>query len=146
MDYQLYQKIQQTLIDTLDTAEWVSVKGKGANETDLRDTSAHSYRPGEAVNFENCVADVNIPVGEVFTSPVLFGTDGLLHVSQVYLEGLQFRDLKLEFKDGKIVSYSCGNFENEEENKKNILKIISCSIIQHFQWVNLQSERILRLM
>ena len=49
---------------------------------------------------ENCVADVNIPVGEVFTSPVLSGTDGLLHVSQVYLEGLQFRDLKLEFKDG----------------------------------------------
>ena len=28
LDYQLYQKIQQTLIDTLDTAEWVSVKGK----------------------------------------------------------------------------------------------------------------------
>ena len=27
LDYQLYQKIQQTLIDTLDTAEWVSVKG-----------------------------------------------------------------------------------------------------------------------
>ena len=56
----------------------------------------------------------------MFTSPVLSGTDGLLHVSQVYLEGLQFRDLKLEFKDGKIASYSCGNFENEEENKKYI--------------------------
>ena len=51
LDYQLYQKIQQTLIDTLDTAEWVSVKGKGANETDLKDTSAHSYRPDEAVQF-----------------------------------------------------------------------------------------------
>ena len=35
LDYQLYQKIQQTLIDTLDTTEWVSVKGKGKNETDL---------------------------------------------------------------------------------------------------------------
>ena len=56
----------------------------------------------------------------MFTSPVLSRTDGLLHVSQVYLEGLQFRDLKLEFKDGKITSYSCGNFENEEENKKYI--------------------------
>ena len=120
LDYQLYQKIQQTLIDTLDTAEWVSVKGKGANETDLRIHLHTLTDPAKQSNFENCVADVNIPVGEVFTSPVLSGTDGLLHVSQVYLEGLQFRDLKLEFKDGKIVSYSCGNFENEEENKKYI--------------------------
>ena len=120
LDYQLYQKIQQTLIDTLDTAEWVSVKGKGANETDLRIHLHTLTDPAKQSNFENCVADVNIPVGEVFTSPVLSGTDGLLHVSQVYLEGLQFRDLKLEFKDGKIASYSCGNFENEEENKKYI--------------------------
>ena len=120
LDYQLYQKIQQTLIDTLDTAEWVSVKGKGANETDLRIHLHTLTDPTKQSNFENCVADVNIPVGEVFTSPVLSGTDGLLHVSQVYLEGLQFRDLKLEFKDGKIASYSCGNFENEEENKKYI--------------------------
>ena len=120
LDYQLYQKIQQTLIDTLDTAEWVSVKGKGANETDLRIHLHTLTDPAKQSNFENCVADVNIPVGEVFTSPVLSGTDGLLHVSQVYLEGLQFRDLKLEFKDGKITSYSCGNFENEEENKKYI--------------------------
>ena len=120
LDYQLYQKIQQTLIDTLDTAEWVSVKGKGANETDLRIHLHTLTAPAKQSNFENCVADVNIPVGEVFTSPVLSGTDGLLHVSQVYLEGLQFRDLKLEFKDGKITSYSCGNFENKEENKKYI--------------------------
>ena len=34
-------------------------------------------------NFENCVSDVNIPLGEVFTSPVLTGTEGLLHVRNV---------------------------------------------------------------
>ena len=120
LDYQLYQKIQQTLIDTLDTAKWVSVKGKGENETDLMIHLHTLTDPAKQTNFENCVADVNIPVGEVFTSPVLLGTDGLLHVTKVYLEGLQFRDLKLEFKDGKIVSYSCSNFEAEEENKKYI--------------------------
>lgn len=43
--------------------------------------------PEKETNFENCVADVNIPVGEVFTSPVLSGTSGLLHVKKVYLEG-----------------------------------------------------------
>ena len=41
------------------------------------------------------MADVNIPLGEVFTSPVLAGTGGMLHVSKVYLNGLQFCDLKL---------------------------------------------------
>ena len=120
LDYQLYQKIQQTIIDTLDTCEWVAVKGKGNNETNLKIHLHTLSDPKKESNFENCVADVNIPVGEVFTSPVLAGTNGLLHVSKVYLEGLQFVDLKLEFKDGKIASYSCGNFETEEENKKYI--------------------------
>ena len=35
LDYKKYQKIQQTIIDTLDTCEWVEIKGKGENETDL---------------------------------------------------------------------------------------------------------------
>lgn len=61
-------------------------------------------------NFENCVADVNIPVGEVFTSPVLAGTEGLLHVSQVYIGDFQFKNFRMEFKDGKITNYSCDNF------------------------------------
>ena len=120
LDYQLYQKIQQTLIDTLDTTEWVSVKGKGKNETDLKIHLHTLTDPAKQSNFENCVADVNIPVGEVFTSPVLSGTNGLLHVSKVYLEGLQFLDLKIWFKDGRIASYSCRNFETEEENQKYI--------------------------
>lgn len=82
--------------------------------------------PEKETLFENCVADVNIPVGEVFTSPCLEGTEGVLHVSRVYLEGLQFRDLKLTFKEGRITDYTCGNFESEEENRKyiydNVLK------------------------
>ena len=46
-------------------------KGKGANETDLRIHLHTLTDPAKQSNFENCVADVNIPVGEVFTSPVL---------------------------------------------------------------------------
>ena len=52
-------------------------------------------------NFENCVADVNIPVGEVFTSPKLTGTNGKLHVTKVYLNELQYQNLELVFTDGK---------------------------------------------
>jgi leucyl aminopeptidase (aminopeptidase T) len=61
---------------------------------------------------------VNIPVGEVFTSPKLTGTEGILHVSKVYLNELEYKELYLEFKDGKITDYNCGNFIQEEENKR----------------------------
>ena len=71
-------------------------------------------------NFENCLADVNFPLGEVFTSPVLNGTKGALHVSQVYLNELKYTDLKLTFEDGKVADYTCKNFEDEAENKRFI--------------------------
>ena len=66
------------------------------------------------------MADVNIPVGEVFTSPVLQGTQGKLHVSQVYLEELNYKNLELDFEDGRIAAYTCTNFDSEEENRKYI--------------------------
>lgn len=74
--------------------------------------------PSKETIFENCVADVNIPVGEVFTSPVLEGTNGTLHVSKVYLNGLEYRNLKILFKDGIVTEYSFPIFEDEEENQK----------------------------
>ena len=120
LDYKKYQRIQQTIIDTLDTCEWVEVKGMGSNETDLLIHLHELTDPQKQTNFENCVADVNIPVGEVFTSPVLAGTGGMLHVSKVYLNGLQFRDLKLVFDCGQVIDYMCSNFETEEENRKYI--------------------------
>lgn len=111
-----YRKIQQNIIDVLDRADYVSVKGSGANRTDIRVKLHELTDPEKQTNFENCAADVNIPVGEVFTSPVLAGTDGVLHVSKVYLEGRLFKDLSLTFKDGMIASASCANFPTEKEN------------------------------
>lgn len=120
LDYQLYERIQQTIIETLDTCEWVEIKGQEGNETDLL-IHLHTLEDvKKQTNFENCVADVNIPVGEVFTSPVLAGTGGTLHVKKVYLNGLQFKDLKLVFDCGQVIDYTCGNFEEEEENRKYI--------------------------
>ena len=126
LDAALYTRVQQILIDALDQGDYVQVRGKGQNQTDIRVNLRELDDPEKETLFENCVADVNIPVGEVFTSPALEGTEGVLHVSSVYLEGLQFRDLKLTFKEGRIADYICGNFENEEENRKyiydNVLK------------------------
>lgn len=120
LDYEKYKKIQQHIIDVLDSAEYVTVTGRGANETDIRIFLHHLDEPEKQTNFENCVADVNIPVGEVFTSPVLAGTDGLLHVGNVYIWDFQFKNLRMRFADGMITEYSCDNFVDPEEGKELI--------------------------
>lgn len=120
LDYKLYQTIQQKIIDALDEADHVIIKGMGDNRTNMKVMLHELKDPSKETNFENCVADVNIPVGEVFTSPVLAGTEGTLHVSGVYLEGLFFKELEIGFKDGFITSYKCENFDDEKENLEYI--------------------------
>ncbi len=120
LDYMLYRDIQQKIIDVLDKGLTVLVKGMNGNETDIKVQLHKLDDPRTQTNFENCVADVNIPVGEVFTSPQLAGTEGLLHVPQVFLHELEYRDLRLHFKDGFVTDYGCGNFAGEEDNRKYI--------------------------
>lgn len=125
LDYNQYKEIQQTIIDTLDGAEYVHVKGCGNNQTDMRVSLQKITNPQKETVFENCLADVNIPLGEVFTSPVLKGTEGILNVSSVYLNDLKFINLKVSFKDGMVTDYSCDNFEDAKKGrqyfKENVL-------------------------
>lgn len=118
LDYEKYQTIQQHLIDALDQGTSVHVLGTNGNETDIIVQLYRLQNPDEETIFENCVADVNIPVGEVFTSPVLEGTNGILHVSKVYLNGLEYRDLRIEIKDGMACEYTLANFDDSLENKR----------------------------
>ncbi len=120
LDVNQYREIHQALIDALDRGDRVHITGRGANETDLTVKLHELKDPSRETNFENCLADVNIPVGEVFTSPVLAGTNGVLHVTKVYLNQLRYENLKMTFEDGMITDYSCSNYETEEENKKYI--------------------------
>ena len=117
LDYKKYQRIQQTIIDALDPADHCEIKGCNGNHTDLKVNLWKLKNPAKETIFENCVADVNIPVGEVFTSPVLEGTNGVLHVTRVFLNGLEYKDLEITFENGKIQNYNCANFATEEENK-----------------------------
>lgn len=131
LDAKMYENIQQTIIDTLDDGDYVIIKGKGENKTNLT-VQLHELEDKEKqTGFENCVADVNIPVGEVFTSPMLNGTTGTLHVSKVYLRELQYENLTVEFEDGKIVDYSCTNFESEEKCKTYIKE----NILYNREWL-----------
>lgn len=120
LDVKVYREIQQKIIDALDQGTHVVIRGKNGNETELTVALHTLEQPQTQTNFENCLADVNIPVGEVFTSPKLAGTNGLLHVSRVFLNGLEYLDLRLRFQDGMITEYSCGNFADPQAGKAYI--------------------------
>lgn len=115
-----YKKIQQGIIDELDKGVKVRVIGANDNKTDITVMLHNLDNPATETNFENCTADVNIPVGEVFTSPKLTGTEGVLNVSEVYLDDLLYKNLTIYFKDGMVESYNCDNYENANDNQKYI--------------------------
>ena len=120
LDMELYRKVHQAIIDALDQGESVHVTGRGENETDITVMLHELKDPEKETNFENCLADVNIPVGEVFTSPVLKGTNGVLHVTKVYLNQLRYENLRMTFADGMIKDYNCSNYKEDAENRKYI--------------------------
>ncbi|GKX31996.1 hypothetical protein SH1V18_44760 [Vallitalea longa] len=124
LDVDIYEKIQQKIIDTLDKGEYVHVRGKGKNKTDLLVKLHEIDNPEKETNFHNCLADVNIPLGEVYTSPVLKGTNGTLFVEEVFLWGLKYNNMEITFKDGYVDSYTCTNFDKPEDNKNYIYENI----------------------
>ena len=124
-----YRKIQQAIIDALDRGDHAVIKGMNGNKTELR-VSFHELKdPEKETNFENCLDDVNIPLGEVFTSPLLKGTNGVLHVKEVFINGLKYTDLSFTVKDGMVTGYSCGNFPDPADGKK----LIDDQIMRHHE-------------
>jgi hypothetical protein len=120
IDTDHHEQIQQHIVDVLDKADFVHVKGKNDNLTDIKVKMQKLKDPAKHTNFVNCGADVNIPVGEVFTSPTLKATNGVLHVKKTYLKSMRYENLKITFKDGYVKEYTCSNFKGEEDNKSYI--------------------------
>ena len=124
LDYEVYKTVQQAIIDRLDQAEYLVITGKGENRTRLKVMLHRLEDPARQTNFENCVADVNIPVGEVFTSPVLEGTEGLLQVGSVYIGEICFRNLRMQFDGGWVTDYGCDNFPDPEQGRALVRQVI----------------------
>ena len=133
LDNEVYRRVQQCLIDTLDKAQAVRVTGRGKNRTDITVRLWKLANPEKETIFENCTADVNIPAGEVFTSPVLAGTHGILHVTSVFLGSTEYKNLEIVFKDGKTTAYSCENYASKEENEKFIRE----NLLKNHDWLPL---------
>lgn len=54
-----------------------------------------------------CCGTMNIPDGEVFTAPVKTSVNGVIHYNTPTLyNGVSYENIRLEFKDGKIVKAS----------------------------------------
>ncbi len=124
LDYMLYRQVQEAMIRALDQCERVEICGRDGNQTRL-DIRLISLEDSSCqTKFENCLADVNIPLGEIFTSPVLKGTEGRLHVKELYIEGMGYHDLWFDIKDGMITGYGCANFPSEEEGRKLVQETI----------------------
>lgn len=120
LDSGLYQEIQTKIIEALDQGSSVHITGRGKNQTDLHVALVPMSDSAHQTRFENCLADVNIPLGEVFTSPQLKGTHGILHVSKSYLNGLKYENIKLTFIDGIVTDYRCNNYDDPAQNQKYI--------------------------
>lgn len=122
LDEELYIEVQQKIIQTLDLGRRVHITGRNGNKTDLIIALNKLIDPEHQTNFNNCTSDVNVPVGEVFTTPRLEGTCGKLHVKEVYLHGLKYIDLEIDFEDGMMRSFTCKNFDSEEDNVNFVLE------------------------
>jgi len=115
-----YELIQKDLIDILDKCDSVRLVGMNDNKTDIIVTIGLLENNKKQTNFLNCGGDINIPHGEMFTTPMLKGTNGILNVKEIYMRDKYYKNLKLAFYNGRVVDYGCSNFDNEEKNKKYV--------------------------
>lgn len=120
MNSEQYEILQQKMIDILVLAKEAAVKGKNGNRTCMTVSMNAVKNPDKETNFLNCGGDLNIPHGEVFTTPRLKGTHGKLHFKKIFLQGYHYIDLELDFLDGRVVQYTCKNFDSEEAIKPKL--------------------------
>lgn len=131
LDSDKYEKIQTNIINALDKGNYVTVTGRGNNHTDMKINLVKKTAPEKQTVFENCLDDVNIPLGEVFTSPELKGTEGVLHVTEVYLDNLKYKDLELKFKDGCVTVMPAKTLKMRKKTKNIYMRMFSTDMI-HF--------------
>ncbi|NLL55737.1 MAG: aminopeptidase [Clostridiales bacterium] len=80
---ELMKKTDKVRITAKDTDLTFSIKGIGA---------------------QKCAGQRNIPDGEIYTAPVKDSVNGYVHYNAPSIEnGMEFKDVRLEFKDGKII-------------------------------------------
>lgn len=93
-------KAMQPLVNLMNKTDKVRIVAK---DTDL----TFSIKDIPAVT---CSGRMNIPDGEVYTAPVKNSVNGVIHYNAPSIEnGFRFEDVRLVFKDGKIIEATANN-------------------------------------
>jgi aminopeptidase len=106
LDYSKMSKAMDSLVDYMKDVDRVRITGK---DTDL----AFSIKGLPAIK---CDGKLNIPDGEVFSAPVKDSVNGYItyNTPAVY-QGITFSNIRLEFKQGKIVKATANDTERIEK-------------------------------
>ncbi|MDE5977673.1 MAG: aminopeptidase [Turicibacter sp.] len=100
VDYSKMNKAMQELKKLMERTDRVRITGPG---TDLM----FSIKGIDAVP---CAGECNIPDGEVFTAPVRESVNGVIQYNTPSpYQGTVFNNVRLEFKDGKIINATADN-------------------------------------
>ena len=94
LDYYKMSKAMDSLVSLMNKTKNVHIKGEG---TDLTFSI-------EGISAEKYMGTFNIPDGEVATAPVKYSVNGYItYNTETRYNGIWFNDIRLEFKNGKIV-------------------------------------------
>ena len=98
LDYRKMDAAAKALSTRMNRTDRVHIKGPG--DTDLRFSI-------KGIPNVPCTGNMNIPDGEVFTSPVRNSVNGVIHFNTPTLyNGVSYENVRLEFKDGRITGAS----------------------------------------
>lgn len=101
-DYARMDKAVQPLKELMNRTDKVRIVGE---DTDLR----FSIKDVGAIP---CCGTCNVPDGECFTAPVKTSVEGHIHFNSATIyRGTPFDDIRLTFKEGRVVDSHCNNNE-----------------------------------
>ena len=102
LDYSKMNEAMKSLVNLMNRTDKVRLVGPG---TDL----SFSIKDIPAIA---CAGELNIPDGEVYTAPVKNSVNGTIQYNAPSLyQGTTFENVKLTFKDGKIIEATANNTE-----------------------------------
>lgn len=102
LDYGKMSEAMDSLVELMDKTDRVRITGPG---TDL----SFSIKDIKAIK---CAGEMNIPDGEVYTAPVKDSINGVISYNTPSpYQGFTFENVKLTFKDGKIIDAKANDTE-----------------------------------
>ncbi len=110
LDYGKMQRAAEPLAERMRRADQVRIEGPGDTKISF------SIRD---INVVPCYGTHNVPDGECFTAPVRDSINGVIHFNTPTIyNGVTFDNVRLEFRDGKVVQASA---DGEDEKSINAI-------------------------